>query len=141
MGANLKLVDQAISAYNQGELQAFCALYADNAVLSAPDGTYIGRAAITEMWRGTRESFPDAKLTITLTVDDGTCVVSEWTHYAINTGPLTLPDGTTVPATGMPVEISGMDVVEVRNGQIVAHRLYYDNMAVLAQLGLVPAAG
>jgi hypothetical protein len=33
-----------------------------------------------------------------------------------------------------------MELVEVRDGKIVVDNLYYDNMAVLAQLGLVPEA-
>jgi hypothetical protein len=31
-----------------------------------------------------------------------------------------------------------MELVEVRDGKIVVDNLYYDNMAVMAQLGLVP---
>jgi hypothetical protein len=35
-------------------------------------------------------------------------------------------------------QLRGMELVELRDGKIVVHNLYYDNMAVLAQLGLVP---
>jgi hypothetical protein len=34
----------------------------------------------------------------------------------------------------------GMELVKVRDGKIVANNLYYDNLAVLMQLGLVPQA-
>jgi hypothetical protein len=36
------------------------------------------------------------------------------------------------------VEIKGMEFVEVRNGEIVVDNLYYDFMAAVFQLGLVP---
>ena len=36
------------------------------------------------------------------------------------------------------VEIRGMEYVQVRDGKIVIDNLYYDNVALLAQLGLVP---
>jgi ketosteroid isomerase-like protein len=38
------------------------------------------------------------------------------------------------------VEIEGMELVRVRDGKIVLNTLYYDNLASLAQLGLVPEA-
>jgi hypothetical protein len=49
-----------------------------------------------------------------------------------------LPDGTELPPTGKRVEIRGMEYVQVRDGKIVIDNLYYDNVALLAQLGLVP---
>ena len=36
------------------------------------------------------------------------------------------------------VEIRGMEVVQVRQGKIVPDALYYDNLASMAQLGLLP---
>ena len=140
MGANLKLVDQAIAAYNRGDLDAFCAFYADDATYVSPDGTYKGREAITESWRQTLTAFPDGQVTVTLTVEDGSCVVSEWTFVGTNTGPLTLPDGTELPATGQRIEVPGMDITEIRDGKITSHRMYFDNVAAFTQLGLMPAA-
>jgi hypothetical protein len=39
------------------------------------------------------------------------------------------------------VEIKGMELVQVRDGKIVIDNLYYDAMAVLAQLGVIIAQG
>jgi hypothetical protein len=36
------------------------------------------------------------------------------------------------------VEIRGMEGVKVREGRIVLNALYYDNLASMVQLGLVP---
>ena len=55
-----------------------------------------------------------------------------------NSGPLVLPDGGELPATGKRVEVEGMELVRVRDGKIVVDNLYYDNLAVAAQLGLLP---
>ena len=49
-----------------------------------------------------------------------------------------LPDGTELPATGKQVEVRGMELVRVREGKIVVDNMYYDNLAVAAQLGLLP---
>ena len=73
-----------------------------------------------------------------LLVDEGDKFADEWTFTGTNTGPFRLPDGTEVPATGKRVEIKGMELVEVRDGKIVVDNLYYDFMAALVQLGLVP---
>lgn len=140
MGANLKLVDQAIAAYNSGDMKAFCAFYADDAVLVTPDGTYTGQAEILERWLDTQAAFPDGTVTVTLAVDDGSCVVNEWTFKATNTGPLTMPDGSQIPATGLSLEVPGMDITEIRDGKITSHRMYFDNVAAFTQLGLMPAA-
>lgn len=53
-------------------------------------------------------------------------------------GALVLPDGTEVPATGKRVEVPGMELVVMRDGKIAVDNLYYDNLAVAAQLGLLP---
>jgi len=55
-----------------------------------------------------------------------------------HTGPVTLPDGTQIPPTGRSVQIRGMEFVQLRDGEIVVDNLYYDSLAMLAQLGLVP---
>lgn len=49
-----------------------------------------------------------------------------------------MPDGTELPATGKQVEVWGMELVRVREGKIGVDNLYYDNLAVAAQLGLLP---
>ena len=62
-------------------------------------------------------------------------------HFAVrNTGRFDDPDGTELPPTGKRVEIAGMELVQVRDGKVVVNTLYYDNLAVAAQLGVVPAA-
>ena len=51
---------------------------------------------------------------------------------------LVLPDGTEVLPTGKRVEVQGMELVRIRDSKIVVDNLYYDNLAVAAQLGLLP---
>jgi predicted ester cyclase len=68
----------------------------------------------------------------------GRLIRDEWTFAGTQTGPLRLPDGTQLPPTGKPLEIKGMELVQVRDGKIVIDNLYYDAMAILAQVGLLP---
>ena len=62
----------------------------------------------------------------------------EWTWAGTHRGPLTLPDGTEVPATGKRAEATGAEIVRFRDGKVVEHNLYFDNLAAMAQLGLLP---
>lgn len=50
-----------------------------------------------------------------------------------------MPDGSQLPATGRRIEIKGMEMVIVRDGKMVVDNLYYDNVSLLLQLGLMPA--
>jgi hypothetical protein len=49
-----------------------------------------------------------------------------------------MPDRTELAPTGTRVEMPGMELVRARDGKIVVDNLYYDNLAVAAQFGLLP---
>jgi steroid delta-isomerase-like uncharacterized protein len=138
MEANRELLERYVELYNAGDLDACIELYADDAVQLMHDGVFAGPAAIRARLGKDLDAFPDAKYVVESFVEDGDRFADEWTFTGTNDGPLRLPDGTVVPATGMPVAIKGMELVEVRDGKIVVDNLYYDFMAAVAQLGLVP---
>lgn len=129
---------RAIELYNAGDIDGFCDLYAEDAVLATPDGTYAGRGAIREYWSRNKASFPVHHLTVTTSAETGDRTLGELTWTGINTGPLYMPDGSEIPATGKSVEFNGMEMTQVRGDKIVVHKLYWDNMAALSQLGLIP---
>jgi hypothetical protein len=65
--------------------------------------------------------------------------VAEYIWAATNTGPLNLPGGSTLPATGKRIELPCVTVVEVKDGLVAAERSYWDMMAAFQQMGLLPA--
>jgi steroid delta-isomerase-like uncharacterized protein len=138
MGANRKLLERYVELYNAGNLDACMELYAEDAVQLMHDGIFEGRSEIHERLASDLTAFPDATYAVASFVEQGDSFADEWTFTGTNTGPFRLPDGTVVPATGERVEIKGMELVEVRDGKIVVDNLYYDFMAAVAQLGLVP---
>lgn len=138
MEANRELLERYVELYNAGDLDACMELYAEEAVQRMHDGVFEGLAAIRARLARDLDAFPDAEYVVESFVEDGDRFADEWTFTGTNTGPFRLPDGTEVPATGKPVEIKGMELVEVRDGRIVVDNLYYDFMAAVAQLGLVP---
>ena len=71
-------------------------------------------------------------------VEEGDAFCDEWTFAGTHARPLPLPDGSELPATGKRIEIKGMELVLVRDGEVIVNTLYYDNLAVAAQLGVLP---
>jgi len=138
MKTNKELLDRYVELYNAGDLDACMELYADDAAQRMHDGVFEGTEEIRDRLARDLVAFPDAKYVVDSFFADGDRFADEWTFTGTNTGPLRLPDGTEVPATGKPVEIKGMEFVEVRDGKIVVDNLYYDFTAAVAQLGLVP---
>ena len=73
----------------------------------------------------------------TFKAEAGDTAINEWTVSGTNTGPMETPEGT-IPATGKRVSVSGSDALTVRDGLIRSQRAYYDQLAFMTQLGLVP---
>jgi len=140
MDANRELLERYVELYNAGDLDACMDLYAEDAVQLMHDGTFEGPAAIRERLARDLDAFPDATYTVESFVEQGDSFADEWTFTGTQTGPFTLPDGAQLPPTDRRLEIKGMELVHVRDGKIVVDNLYYDSMAVLAQLGFVPEA-
>ena len=44
-----------------------------------------------------------------------------------------------IPPTGKTIDLHFCDVFQVSGGKAIAHRLYFDNVEFLSQLGLMPA--
>jgi steroid delta-isomerase-like uncharacterized protein len=137
MSASRKLLERYVELYNAGDLDAVMDLYAEDAVQIMPEGTFEGRSAISERLARDLVACPDIAWTVLSFVEQGDTFADEWTFVATHTGPFALPDGKELPPTGKRVELRGMELVQMRDGKIVVDNLYYDNMAVLAQLGLV----
>lgn len=138
MGRNRDLLDRAVERYQKRDLDGYMDLYTEDAVLTAPDGTYEGRAAIHERLSRELAGFPDCEFIVGDFVEQGDWFADEWTFVGTHTAAFRLPDGTELPATGKRVKIRGMEMVRVRDGKMVVDNLYFDVMESLVQLGLVP---
>ena len=150
MSACRELLDRYVERYNAGDLDGVMELYADDAVQGMPDGVFEGRDAIRNRLANELDAIPDVTHTVTSIIEQDDAFADEWTFIGTQTGPLTLPDGTLLPPTGKRVEVRGMEVVRVGvEGKIVLNTLgmkdyrvrvglYYDNLAVAAQLGVLP---
>jgi steroid delta-isomerase-like uncharacterized protein len=138
MDANLELLEYYVERYNAADLDSCMALYTEDATQRMHDGIFDGVDAIRSRLARDLEAFEDAKYVVDSFFTAGDKFADEWTFTGTNTGPLRRPDGTVIPPTGKLVEIKGMEYVELRDGHIVIDNLYYDFLAAVAQLGLIP---
>jgi steroid delta-isomerase-like uncharacterized protein len=141
MSTNRELLDRYVELYNAGDLDGVIGLYAEDSVQGMPDGVFKGKPAIRERLAQELEGFSEVHHTVRSFVEQGDAFCDEWTFAGTHSAPFPLPDGGELPATGKRVEIRGMEIVRVNaDGKIVLNTLYYDNLAVAVQLGIVPEA-
>jgi steroid delta-isomerase-like uncharacterized protein len=132
------LLNRYVERYNAKDLDAVMELYAEDAVQLMPDGTFEGRGVIRDRLAKELDAFSDIAHRVVSYVEQGDAFADEWVFVGTHTGPVELPDGTEVSPTGKRLEIKGMELCVVRDGKLVVDNLYYDNVAVLMQLGLIP---
>ena len=132
------LLERYVDLYNKGDLDGVMELYAEDSVQLMPDGTFEGRSAIHDRLAQDLAAFSDINHRFVSYVEQGDDFADEWVFVGTHTGPLALPGGTELPPTGKRVEVKGMELVRMRDGKIVVDNLYYDNLAIAAQFGLLP---
>ncbi|MFI8521082.1 ester cyclase [Streptomyces sp. NPDC085481] len=141
MGEARTVMDRLTEAVTKPDLDAIAELFAEDAVALTPDeGEIRGRDAIVEYWRSLAEPIPDATFTPLHQYEIGDTAIDEGIYSGVNTGPIPLPTGETLPPTGKTVNIRGVDLATVKDGRIESYRLYFDQMEFLDQLGLLPEA-
>ncbi|MEV6330075.1 nuclear transport factor 2 family protein [Streptomyces sp. NPDC051909] len=139
MGEARDVMDRLTEAVTHSDLKTIATLYAEDAVALTPDeGEIKGRDAIVEYWRTMTEAIPKATFTPRTQYETGDTAIDEGIFSGANTGPIQLPTGETLPATGKTVNLRGTDLATVKDGRITDYRLYFDQMEFLDQLGLLP---
>jgi len=138
MGQAREVTDRLMTAMGTKDKEALARCYATHAVAYTPDqGELRGRGAITGYLLGFWEAMPDVRYEHAAKYEAGDVAVDEGFVAGTNTGPLRMPTGDTLPATGKQLRIRSCDVVRVEGGEITSHHFYFDQVEFLAQLGLM----
>ena len=139
MGKIRDLVVKGAGFYDQSDAEGMTAIYADDAVVTAPPGVRAeGKQAILQYWTQLIASFSDKAGEVGRSAETEDTYFGEITFQGTNTGDLVMPDGTTIPATGKPVEVRGVEFARYRDGKLVEHNMYWDTLVMMRQLGLLP---
>jgi steroid delta-isomerase-like uncharacterized protein len=138
-----EIADRGTAAFNTQDGAAFAALCASGVITGAPGPagrlSLTGRDAAREYNQTWFNAFPDGRITVDheLIADD--CIVQECTFEGTNTGPWKA-EGADMPATGKTLKGPFCQVIRVTDGRIASTNLYFDQVEVLTQLGLMPSA-
>ena len=139
MTTGTTLSQRIVDAFNSGDVDAFAACFAPDAVQLHPffPEPLRGREAIRAAEGGMFGAFDHISMEVLSVVESGNHVAVELRVRATNSKPLPMPGGDTIPATGKTVDLTMGAFLTVDDaGQIVEAHRYQDNLAFLRQLGL-----
>ena len=127
-----------VAAFNDHDESRIRELNAENAVIEAPGDVHVeGREATTQYAMAWLNAFPDARLNVKNEFASGDWVVQEFTFEGTHEGTLSGPAGD-IPATHRRLNGRGVQIFRVEGDAVVDTRLYFDQVQVMTQLGLMP---
>jgi steroid delta-isomerase-like uncharacterized protein len=135
-----KVLEQAIQRWNATDRDGWAALYTEDVVYEGPGGARI--SGLTDL----KERYFDALVTAApdrgssdvVLIAEGDHVVEQARYVGTHTGTWRNPDGAEIPATGKKIDFPFVGIFQIRDGKISSIRIYYDQVEVLTQLGLMP---
>lgn len=112
------------------------ALIAAEVVYHGPPmiGEVRGREGFKQVLGLFRSAFPGFTTTVDDVLVDGDRVAIRHTHYAAQTG-----EFAGIPPTGKSVTVEGIEIMRLRDGQIIEFWHHDDFLALMQQLGAIPA--
>ena len=126
-----------VAAVNAHDADRIRATYADDAVLVAPGARIEGGAEATEYVMVWARAFPDMHQTVVNELTVGDWIVQEFTVTGTHTGTLTSPDGD-IPPTNRNATTRGVQLQRIADGKIAEEHVYFDELQLLEELGLLP---
>jgi steroid delta-isomerase-like uncharacterized protein len=115
----------------QGKLKRYSGFHAADFVAHSAERDYT-LAEDMAMAREERTAMPDMQFAVKHMVAEGDLVVVHWTAWGTNTQP-----GMGLPATGKPINVSGMTLFRFRAGKISEEWNAWSMLSVLKQVGLL----
>ena len=130
------IAEKYFKAVGEGKVEEAVSLFAPGADFTTPAGPVPAPEGIRQMLGGYAQAFPDNRFEVARAVVSGEDVVLEGFWIGKHTGPMALPNGHSIPATGRSVKIPFATLFRVKAGKIASHRAYWDMAGFLGQLGL-----
>jgi steroid delta-isomerase-like uncharacterized protein len=129
------LIERRDRAYNDHDVDALMADYADECVVDSPSaGTHRGPRAVGDVFQELFDAFPDMRLRTERLVIDG-CQVAQ----LVSVEGTDLGEFLGLPATGRSFSLPAVFFFELRNRRIVREQRVYDFTGLLVQIGVLKA--
>jgi ketosteroid isomerase-like protein len=133
--ANLR---RALEVSILGDATRLPALYTDDVRGWSPALTVSSRDELAAELATRADAFTDIVMSIDpVDITDGRGY-AEWAFAATHTGAFALDDDDVIDPTGRRVTLRGLTVAEFQGSRIKAFRQYWDEIALLEGLGLLP---
>jgi len=133
-----QVVADFMEAFNAHDEERMRDLNAADTVFEGPGDVHIeGREGATQYAMGWLNAFPDGRITVHNELQAGEWVVQEFIFEGTHQGTLSTPAGE-IPATGRRLTGRAVQILRVTDGAVADTRLYFDQVQVLTQLGLMP---
>jgi steroid delta-isomerase-like uncharacterized protein len=137
-----KAVEQTLRAYFEAmdnrDAEAMAAHWREDGVEDiVPVGMLRGRDEMRDYLASMFAAMPDARTTVTrLVAGEQSCAV-EWRLEGTFTGAAFMG----IEPTGTHIEIRGLDLFELEDGELVSNTAYFDGASYARQIGMLPADG
>jgi steroid delta-isomerase-like uncharacterized protein len=133
---NKALVRRAWEGVTQGNLDVIEEVYTPDLVWHEPDEDVRGIEAARQYIAMYFDAFPDMRITVEDLIAEGDKVTTRWTGRGTHQGDLL-----GIPASGNPVEITGITIHRIEGGRIAEEWEMPDMLGMMQQLGAYPEPG
>jgi ketosteroid isomerase-like protein len=131
------VLTRALRAAVDGDLSPIETVFTDDVKAWTPALTASSRSELFAAYEQRDGAFSELEVEVLPLDVSGAYACAEWTVTMTHTGPLSVAEGHTVEPTGLRITVHGATVAEFRGEQICALRQYWDEFAVLEQLGVL----
>jgi predicted ester cyclase len=134
------VVERGMKAFNAHDMEALARDAAPDIESTAPGDVKLkGPQAVKEYNQNFVKAFPDARIEAKNIFTQGNTVIVEGIFTGTHDGTLKTPMGD-VPATHRKVKGEFIQIFEIDRGLVKRDNLMYDQVQLMTQLGLAPAA-
>jgi steroid delta-isomerase-like uncharacterized protein len=129
-----------IEAFNAHDEDGLLSVTGAEAVLEAPGDVHVeGRDAVVEYAMNWLSAFPDAEMEVEQEIAADGWVTHRFTFEGTQSGTFAGPTGE-IPPTHRQLNGRGAQLMRIAAGEITETYLYFDQLQVLTQLGLIREA-
>lgn len=140
MGETRQAVERSVEVWNAHDRNGWLQLGSDDVDLQAPGGFVAnGSAVFGQFYDIWQDGFPDNHVQTRVIAEDGENGLLEATFKGTHTGVLKPPSGPEIPPTQKQASVNFVVVHRVAGGKFTSFHLYFDQVELLTQLGLMPA--
>ena len=131
--------ERGTDTFNAHDIDGFAEVLADDVTFTAPGSARgQGKAACVEFFGGWLSAFPDGRVEVHRVHVTDDVVTEEGTFSGTHDGGLHTPTSD-IPPTGRSMSVDYIQVLRFRDGKHISFNLMFDRLAMLEQLGLIPA--